>query len=78
MISLFSKKKNLNTEKFQKLKIEQTYSRKHDYADRFCNPIFSTITAIENINSTIIVFYKTNYGAVLNCSHHDFIENHNI
>jgi hypothetical protein len=77
MFNLFKRKKKQPSESVS-LTVGETYPVRFDYADRFCEPILSTITDIVSKGDTLLIKYTNNYNVSNECTKNDFLKQHSV
>lgn len=74
----FFKRQKKQLSKTVSLTIGKTYPVRFDYADRFCEPILSTITDIVSKGETLLIKYTNNYNVSNECTKDDFLKQHSV
>lgn len=74
----FFKRQKKQLSKTVSLTIGKTYPVRFYYADRFCEPILSTITDIVSKGDTLLVKYTNNYNVSNECTKDDFLKQHSV
>lgn len=75
MIQLFKRQKQQANSCLELIK-GKTYPTKFDYADRFCEPVLTTIEDIIETNKDTIIKYTNNYNVSGECTKEEFSKKH--
>jgi len=75
MFQIFQRKHKKETFKLELIK-GKTYPIKFDYADRFCEPVLTTIKDIVETNNGTIIKYTNNYNVSGECTREEFLQQH--